>query len=696
MSRALLLALAGFARALPAGAQIPADTTRPRQLEPVIVTAERARASLAGATAAVTRLDGATLTRYPRATLADLLRLVPGFTLVDFDGLGFDPQIMVRGFYGGGQAEYVVVLVDGVPVNRLETGTVAWDVLPPVASIEAIEVMRGGGSSLYGDAAIGGVINVVTRAIGGPAGMAGQASAGSFAGLRAEAEAAAPASWRRLRLGAAAERTGGWREHSGRNALKARAGFPILERTGGTVQLTATAHWRDFEEPGPLLDSILESARRTSDPLFRFDHTTERSYRAVVTGAQTVRLGRASGFVSAERRSTDGVRTLALAPGYGDTKERVAASRGLAAGAQFERETGAGRLIAGIEGSLGGFDSKYYSYFGGSREQYGSGAPERGDLETDGSATRIGGAAFAHYAMAAGPMRLFLGARWDGLQDRFEARLPSDRPGRADHGAFSPKLGASLRYLGTSNSSGSIYAAVSRSFKAPTLDQLYDQRMIPVPFPPGWIRTSNPGLEPQRGSNLELGLYHQALIGRGEGIRGAISLSGYQTAMTDEVDFQLETFRYVNIGKSRHRGLEAGLQVDGPFGSVFVAWALQDAVSRSGDHRDKRLKAIPRNTVNAGASFSLPGPGTMTAAVLLTRTGGTYLDDANTIRLPGHTRVDLRMTARAAGFILFGDVRNLFGAQYSTTGYPDPSGSGSLYLFPAAPRVVEAGVRREW
>jgi outer membrane cobalamin receptor len=82
-----------------------ADTTRPKALDPVVVTADRAPGALRSSVSAVTRLSAATLARMPRATLADVLRMVPGFTVVDFDGLGFDPQLMARGFYGEVEVE---------------------------------------------------------------------------------------------------------------------------------------------------------------------------------------------------------------------------------------------------------------------------------------------------------------------------------------------------------------------------------------------------------------------------------------------------------------------------------------------------------------------------------------------------------------------------------------------------------------
>src|SRR5687768_99884 len=137
---------------------LPADTF---SLDPVVVTAERARTPLASSVVAISRIGADALERFPRVTVADALRQIPGFALVNFDGLDGDPQIMVRGFYGAGEAEYMVVLVDGKPVNQLQSGVVSWDALP-LQAVRSIEVVRGGSSALYGDAAIGGVINIIT------------------------------------------------------------------------------------------------------------------------------------------------------------------------------------------------------------------------------------------------------------------------------------------------------------------------------------------------------------------------------------------------------------------------------------------------------------------------------------------------------------------------------------------------------
>ena len=686
--------------------QLPVqDTLRARVLPAIVVTtAERSPSLLGASVAAVTRLPALELARVPHATLADLLRYTPGFSLVDFDGLGFDPQLMVRGFYGGGEAEYVIVMVDGRPVNRLEIGTVAWDVLPPLGAIRAVEVVRGGASSLYGDAAIGGVINVITRAQSGDSPAHAQASAGggSYGTWRASAELERPMGKGGLGLGGGFDRTRGFRRHAERTAARAGATLTLNRAAESRLALTLASHWREYDEPGPLLESLLAQDRRGSDPLFRFDHSKDRD--AALSLDWSRKLGertRLNGMVGGELRRIEAVRTLALAPGFGDTKERHAASDRAAAGVQLDVADsplpGADRLSIGLEGSHGSLDSRYYGYTFGTRAQYAAATGQRGDLDTRGSARRTSGAAYLQYTLQASALlRISAGARLDHLQDHFDEQFPGGTPSRSTtHSALSPKVGLSLGYLRRDRNSGNLYLAAGRSFKAPTLDQLYDLRNIPVPFPPFAIRTANPDLEPQRGTSIEAGLYHS--LEAADHLQLGATLSVYQMDMHDELDFDVESFRYVNVGRSRHRGMELGGRLDGSRIAAFAGWTLQAATSRSGANSGKRLKAIPRHTLNGGITVQpLSQQERLQASLFATHARGVFLDDANARTLPGYTRLDARALLRVAAFDLLLDVRNLLGERYSSSGFLDPAGSGEAYLYPAAGRVVELGIRYGW
>jgi iron complex outermembrane receptor protein len=163
--------------------------------------------------------------------------------------------------------------------------------------------------------------------------------------------------------------------------------------------------------------------------------------------------------------------------------------------------------------------------------------------------------------------------------------------------------------------------------------------------------------------------------------------------MTDEIDFNVEALRYVNIGRSRHRGVEAGLMVSGG-ATVFANYALQSATYAAGDNTGNQLKAIPRHTINAGVTFV---PTTNIEATFSTMSArGAWIDDANTLRLDGYTRVDARTAYTLRAARLFVEMRNVFGAEYSTGAFLDPSGSGQLYHYPAAGRVLRAGIGGVW
>src|SRR3989442_8671809 len=73
-------------------------------------------------------------------------------------------QINIRGSTGyiQGLNSGVLLLVDGVPMNQADRGGINWDLLP-VDQIERVDILKGAGSSLYGSAALGGVVNLTTR-----------------------------------------------------------------------------------------------------------------------------------------------------------------------------------------------------------------------------------------------------------------------------------------------------------------------------------------------------------------------------------------------------------------------------------------------------------------------------------------------------------------------------------------------------
>jgi outer membrane receptor protein involved in Fe transport len=682
MRRAFVVSAVLVSLATDAQAQrpVPLDTL---SLDPLVVTAERARSLLSTSVVAVSSVDGSVLQRFPRATVADALRQIPGFALVSFDGLDNDPQIMVRGFYGAGEAEYMVVMIDGKPVNQLQSGVVSWDALP-LNAVRSIEVVRGGSSALYGDAAIGGVINIITaRPLDG---LRFEAIAGEHNSFRGDAQG----QFSRLNLFAGADVTDGARDHSERSVIRGGLTLPVVDNETSTLSLGLRAHRRDYDEPGALLEERMNEDRLGSDPLHRFDHTLDYTYTLTFDAAH--RLGsraRLTGAVLGEYRDALITRTLALAPGFGDTKERDLETARAFVNGQLEVDglLATDRLTAGADFSGGTIDSRYYEILSGVREQYVGASGERGDLSASGSGNRKAVGLFADYSInPVSAVRISAGARYDYISDSFSPSEATENL-EATHDAVSPKLGVNVQLARGLN----VYASAGRSFKAPTLEQLYDQRSFPVPFPPFSVTTSNDSLQPSRGKHYEAGLYHS---GSAHGIRATASLSAYQMDMEEELDFDVTQLRYENIGQSRHRGIEAGMQMYGRSGTaVHVNYTLQAPTlqTEGSDNEGNYLKHIPRHVINGGVSQDLLDALTIGAAV--THARGAYLDDANTETLDAYTRIDAQIAYRLSRFTIFADARNLFDAEYSTLAFFDPAGTGARYHYPAAGRTIQVGVR---
>ena len=133
--------------------------------ETVTVTATRTETRLNDVAGSMLILSSGDVSTTAAATIDDALRQVPGFTLFRRTGSrAANPTtqgVSLRGI-GASGASRALVLEDGIPLNDPFGGWVYWGRVPR-ESIERIEVLRGGASSLYGSSALGGVINLITR-----------------------------------------------------------------------------------------------------------------------------------------------------------------------------------------------------------------------------------------------------------------------------------------------------------------------------------------------------------------------------------------------------------------------------------------------------------------------------------------------------------------------------------------------------
>ncbi len=142
-------------------AQIAPPPNYDQKLSDVVVTATRSDTPLDQMSLNTTILTREVLESSPDQTIDQVLKNVPGVFLNDVPYYQKDltgQSINVRGL-GYGRT---LVLIDGLPANDAFYGTVQWN-LVPMSSIESVEFVRGGVSSLWGNYGMGGVVNINTK-----------------------------------------------------------------------------------------------------------------------------------------------------------------------------------------------------------------------------------------------------------------------------------------------------------------------------------------------------------------------------------------------------------------------------------------------------------------------------------------------------------------------------------------------------
>ncbi len=178
MGKSSIAIIAGAALAL--GSFI-AGPARAQVLLPFIdVGSSRLGAGIVGASTTVITAED--IARAPGQSLPDILSREPGIQVQNPFGAvnGARSVVDMRGF-GASATSNTLILIDGRRITDLDITGVDLASIPR-DSIERIEITRGNsGTVLYGDGAVGGVINIVTKsAVGRPFGGRVEAGFGSF------------------------------------------------------------------------------------------------------------------------------------------------------------------------------------------------------------------------------------------------------------------------------------------------------------------------------------------------------------------------------------------------------------------------------------------------------------------------------------------------------------------------------------
>ncbi|HSV89273.1 MAG TPA: TonB-dependent receptor [Bacteroidales bacterium] len=128
-------------------------------MEEVVVTGTRTSRGLLEVPLRLEVIDNSQVEATPVLSVDDFLKSLPGLNISRGATFLTSATVSMRGM--SNEQGRILVMQDGVPLNKTDGGTVNWNALDPHV-IERVEVLKGPGSSTHGGNAMGGVINFIS------------------------------------------------------------------------------------------------------------------------------------------------------------------------------------------------------------------------------------------------------------------------------------------------------------------------------------------------------------------------------------------------------------------------------------------------------------------------------------------------------------------------------------------------------
>jgi outer membrane cobalamin receptor len=538
--------------------------------------------------ARVTVIDRERIDELGVATVGELLRYVPGVFVVSSGSRAGVATAQVR----GGDPNFTVVLVDGVPLNDATDqfgGAVNLNSLP-TEFVERVEVVRGPVSAYYGSIGLAGVVNVITRRGKNESRTELSAALGSESLLEGSVSRFSGGELGSGFVGI------GWQEESGRvgddrfEQLSLLGNFSIRTDEGSIVRLSGrAAAWESDDY-----------ADGSGGPILGSGETRSSEHDEIGVAAEWLSRGGHRVRVSVYGHDTDRS-SPAIFPVVPPATE---STRYLDARLGWDVALGRfshGTLVVGLEAATERGESDSLLLLPPE-----SGGPVRGDYEL----SRTTGSAIVDWTASRGRIAYELGARVDAPED-FDA-------------ALSPRAAVRIR---SPTGRRTLRLSAGRSFKLPSFYTLGS--------PPAL--GGNPDLEPETSVGLDAGVEHRS---RDERFSAALTL--FALRFEDLIDFDFSTFRLVNRSEVSSRGAELDLawqastelelrasvtwqdvenrETSGPLrrrphwsGSGQITWRpgksclwMADVTAVS-DQLDEQVPAPDRTTVPGYAAFGIAG-----------------------------------------------------------------------------------------
>jgi vitamin B12 transporter len=563
-------------------AQANADLSLPD----TVITASRVEQPRTAASAAVTVFTRDDIERLQPIDVPALLQRVPGLHVSRTGGPGSLTGVFLRGT----ASAQTLVLVDGQRISGSSSGITSLELLN-IDHIERIEVVRGGRSALYGSDAIGGVIQIFTRAATSDKALAPRASlaVGNHGQVRRSLGLSGTQGNTRFDLGASLDELDGFE----RTSLPGSREGTYRNKA---ANLNLSHRFNDGSSAG------ISALHQTG--------STEYDYSLSPAGFAEDDFSLSSVSTHAQVRLTDRW-TSRLELGHSEDRRDTTDPFG---GSSFNTYRDQTNWINVVE-----LDAGHSLTLGA--DWYQDRLNSSNDYSETSRSNRAG----------------FIQHRFSGAMVSTELGLRHDR--NQQFGSENTFNGAVTWHL---NERNDLIASYSEAFRAPTFNDLY----YPDSCFPGFGCTiyANPDLQPETARSHELQWRSQLAAG------SRLELSVYRTRISDAIvtNNALDgnqagnphPFRPENIDRARINGFEAALDQHLLGWETRLAYALVDARNASGAATDgNRLARRPKNSFNADIDRQFGQFGVGASWQLVSH---SYNDLANQRRLPGYGIVGVR------------------------------------------------------
>lgn len=649
-----------------------AHAQRSEPLPTIDVISSRLVSGIVGASTSVITRDE--IARSPHQSIQDLIARQPGVqTWSTFGGVnGAGTTIDMRGF-GASAASNTLILINGRRLTDIDLAGVDFSAIPR-ESIERIEVTRGNsGAVLYGDGAVGGVINIVTKnGVNQPPSARIEGGFGTFRQREGTIAASGSAGPFAASVHGFAYNSDGYRVN---NELKQRSLVGDVRYTEGwgTAYANVQVDDQKLGLPGArrvtLTSSELETDRTGAttptafgnkqgiNATFGFTRMMGDGFEFIVDGG--VRQKKQQTFSSLQNFDTTDKRVLTT---YSFTPRFIGQSNlfGIMPA----------RVIGGLDFYLSTLEANRGSAF--------SDPPVHRY-----SLTQRSVAAYWQHNVAIAPTTdVSVGARIQqtslGASDQFDPNAP---------GAFFDVQATALNTVETQhamhagfehrfNPVFAVFGRVARSFRTPSVDERIGVLSFPVDF----------NLRTQISRDMEAGV--RLSLGALE-----ILSSVYDMKLIDEIHFNPSVFANINLDPTRRYGSEtsATLRVNESL-RLKGGVAYTRSIFREGQFIGNDVPLVSRVTATGAVSWNIYQEQLVFDAVARYIGSRRMDNDQRNFQplIPAHTLVDLRLGGAYQNLFWSVAIQNLFDLKYFDYAVASPTTFGTYNAYPQPGRMYMA------